>query len=152
MRKENNFLDILNVFYKKINEKKINKIKAKNIRLEENIIQIKEEIKDKSIKLEKLEENFKDNNEKYKRIMEIFLSRGINFTIINKNYKLNEWENLLVNKRGDRWIVETKDGEKLKILDRDETSLLEDILKERNYSLVITRIEDKLIKVKLHVV
>lgn len=152
MRKENNFLDILNVFYKKINEKKINKIKAKNIRLEENIIQIKEEIKDKSIKLEKLEENFKDNNEKYKRIMEIFLSRGINFTIINKNYKLNEWENLVVNKRGDRWIVETKDGEKLKILDRDETSLLEDILKERNYSLVITRIEDKLIKVKLHVV
>ncbi|GAA0729757.1 hypothetical protein GCM10008905_30210 [Clostridium malenominatum] len=152
MRKENNFLDILNVFYKKINEKKINKIKAKNIRLEENIIQIKEEIKDKSIKLEKLEENFKDNNEKYKRIMEIFLSRGINFTIINKNYKLNEWENLVVNKRGDRWIIETKDGEKLKILDRDETSLLEDILKERNYSLVITRIEDKLIKVKLHVV
>lgn len=152
MNREKNILDKLNALYKKRTESKILKVKNKNTLLKEDIKDLEERIHNKKIRLKKLEDDFRESDENYERVKEVFYKRGINFTAINKNYNLKEWDNLLFNKQGELWSIVTKDGSELKILDKESSSLLGEILEDKNYSLVITRIEDKFIKIKLHLV
>ncbi|MEW9096908.1 MAG: hypothetical protein AB2417_17670 [Clostridiaceae bacterium] len=152
MNKEKNFLNTFNKFYTEKNKKKIKDIEGKNIELEKKLEEMRGSLQSKQIDLKDIEDKNNSIKEQYKRVKDIFLQRGITFTVINKGYGIKEWDNLLINKKSGLWIIQTKGGEEIKILDKEVSNLLEGILKDKNYSLVVTRIEDRLIKVKLHTV
>ncbi|WP_315120724.1 hypothetical protein [uncultured Clostridium sp.] len=152
MNKEKNFLSNFNKFYTERNKKKIKEIEGKNIELEEKIKEMKEFVQSEQMKLEDIESENNSIKEQFKRTKDIFFHRGITFTVIDKGHGIKEWDNLYINKKSGLWIVQTKEGEDIKVLDKDTSNILEEILKDKNYSLVVTRIEDKFIKIKLHTV
>ncbi|MBU5483850.1 hypothetical protein KQI86_05860 [Clostridium sp. MSJ-11] len=152
MNKEKNFLNTFNKFYMEKNKKKIKEIEKKNTEIEKRLKEMRGFLQSKQIELEDIEGKNNSIKEQYKRAKDIFFQRGITFTVINKGYGIKEWDNLLISKKSGLWIIQTKGGEDIKILDKEVSSLLEEILKDKNYSLVVTRIEDRFIKIKLHTV
>lgn len=147
---KNNF-NILNKYYVKKKENKIKELDIKNEEYEKKIKYTQQSIEKNSTILENLKQENKDYEIKYERLKQIFYERGLIITIVNKGYNVKEWDNLYFKKRSNLLAIYLKDNEEVKIFNKDTTVMLEELLKNKNYSIVATRVSEKFIKVKLHI-
>ncbi|WP_125154360.1 hypothetical protein [Clostridium rectalis] len=142
---------MFNKFYAKI---KGNKLEDLDRRIEQcknqiKVLQFSKEEKTKKLQHLKLENEIL--TEKYLRIIELILDRGIIIDILNKGYKIKEWDNLYLIKRKETMVICSKNNEVIKIFNKEESKELEKIIKNKNYSIVVTRIEGKYIKIQFRV-
>ncbi|WP_051541953.1 hypothetical protein [Clostridium lundense] len=149
MNKDN--LNILNKYYVKRNQNKIKELDIKNEKCEKKIKDTQQSIEKNEHILEKLKEENKDYKIKYERLKQIFYERGLVITIVNKGYSVKEWDNLYFKKRSNLLAIYLKDNEEVKIFNKEITLVLEELLQGKNHSLVATRVDEKSIKVKLHI-
>lgn len=147
---KNNF-NILSRYYAEKKENKIKELDAKNKEYNEKIKDIHQRIENNTGILEKLKEENKEYKIKYERLKNIFYERGLIITIVNKNYNIKEWDNLYFKKKSDLLAIYLKDNKEVKLFDKATTVILEEILQDKKYSLVVTRVNDKFIKVQLHI-
>lgn len=149
MNKNNS--NILSRYYAEKKENKIKELDAKNKEYNEKIKDIHQRIENNTGILEKLKEENKEYKIKYERLKNIFYERGLSITIVNKNYNIKEWDNLYFKKKSDLLAIYLKDNKEVKLFDKATTVILEEILQDKKYSLVVTRVNDKFIKVQLHI-
>lgn len=114
------------------------------------ISDLKTDILKKERELNNLQEENEELNKKYFMLKELILKNGVTFSIVNKNYNLKEWDNLNIKVKEDFLIITLKDGTEIKTIETLKGKSLKSLLKEHQYSIVITRIESNLIKAKLY--
>lgn len=140
----------LNKFYIKQKENEIKKLEEKTLNLErqieyeENLAkknrQDFEELKDKNLYLKT----------QYNTLKSTLISMGVLLDIENINYNIKEWDNVYLKKRGNRFLVITKNQEELLFIDKETSSILQDIFNDGYVcSLVVIRVSEKSIKVQL---
>jgi len=102
--------------------------------------------------LEKLQYENMMLKDRYNSLKRVIKERGLIIDIINDNFYVKEWDNLSLSIEGDFFIIYSKRGEKLKELDKDTTSILQEIIREEGrYSLVSIRVDSKHIKILFRV-
>lgn len=141
----------INKYYLEKKKVKIKDLDQKNKKCKQDIYKVKQKIKLKENKIDKIKEEYNEYKERYDRFINIFNERGITINIVNKDYDLKEWSNLYLEKQGDIGVLLLKNGTIIKSFDKDVTDVLEEILKEKKFSIVITRVTNKLIKAQLHI-
>ncbi|SQB34582.1 hypothetical protein [Clostridium cochlearium] len=141
----------INKYYFEKKKEKIQNLNEKSKQYIENIHKLEQKIKNKREEVGKLKEEYEELKEKYNRFINIFNERGITLNIVNKDYGLKEWDNLYFKRQGDIGFIITRYGTVVKSFDKNIADILEEILQEKESSIVITRITTNLIKAQLHI-
>lgn len=149
MKKDN--FNILSKYYARKKENKIKELDNKKKEYKRKIINIQQLIEEKTHRINKLRKENKKYKIKYERLKQIFYERGLTINIINKNYNIKEWDNLYLRMESNLLAIYLKDGKEVKLFDEGTTMILEELLKDKDYSLVATRVYEKFIKVQLHI-
>ncbi|MCY6355797.1 hypothetical protein [Clostridium sp. ZS2-4] len=139
--------EILNKY---INSKQhiINNLRRNKEALEKEINKKIEEIdKNKEI-LER--EKFENSllKDRYNSLMRILSERGTILYIKNNNYNINEWENLHIIREKNRNFIASKNGIQLSELDERISKTFSEEIRNNEYRLVVTRVENKKIKIQ----
>lgn len=138
---------------------KYNNFKKQGIaKVENKIKDLSLKIKKESLKFDELiktREKFKEENNKYDEVynslIEVLKLRGLLFNIPNKNFKVREWDNLLIKKINGRYELINKNKEPLYLFEEKYSEVIEHIMTEYYYSVVVTRIDRRYIKVQLRI-
>ncbi|WP_446899064.1 hypothetical protein ACSVC9_03980 [Clostridium sp. LBM24168] len=136
MRKKNKILNLDN---------KIKMLKVKlNTQNEQynKILEIKENIEEKSIEIDKI----------YKKLLELLKSRGIIFEITVKNININEWENLHIKLVNGRYKLIRKNGEFVYEIKNKFYNSIEHIVRNYKYSIVVIRKDNYIVKLQLRII
>lgn len=111
---------------------------------------LKTDILKKEKEINRLQKENEELSKKHFILKEFILKNGLTFSVVNKNYNVKEWDNLYIKIREDFLIITLKDGTEIKTIESLKGRSLKSLLKEHQYSIVITRIESNLIKAKLY--
>lgn len=142
----------VNDYYIRAKENEIKKLDEKKISLEKQIIAGKEKCDENKKLLAKIEMENQALKQQYVNLVQMVESKGLTFDIANNNYDVKEWDSLILAKRGLSYIVLSKKGDELEILDKDTSIILKDLLKEKtNYSFVVVRVTSKTIRAQLRI-
>ncbi|OFI01570.1 hypothetical protein CLOACE_20520 [Clostridium acetireducens DSM 10703] len=101
------------------------------------------------LKYNKIAYNNKELADKYEKLKHIFYKRGIILYIRNKNYNVNEWDNLHLKLEYNNYYIYTKNNELLYKFHEEETSVIREMIYNKPYSLIITRIDGNVLKLQL---
>jgi len=149
--KNNNFnFNFLNKYYIRQKENELKKLEAKKNELTKALQT--EELRKKELlpELSKLKNENMYLKEQYNNLKNIVIKNGISLSFENINFNIKEWDNLILHKSGSNFIVTTKSGEEIYLLERKYAEVVEEILEEGYiYSLVVIRVTSKLIKCQL---
>ncbi|KOA21306.1 hypothetical protein CLHOM_04360 [Clostridium homopropionicum DSM 5847] len=135
--------------YVKNKEKEIQSL-AKTIEMLKEEIEQKEEIllQRKSIlEHEKLDETLL--TDKFNSLYRIVKERGIFLVFHVQKHNLKEWDNLFVGKNGNKNLIINKNGEIIGELDKDIIRIFNKEIKEKKYSILVVRVNTKVIKARL---
>lgn len=123
----------------------------KNKGLEERLIKDKLSLKENRENLNILSQENKSLKLQYETLILLLHKQGVNFNIRNRNLKLQEWENLFFNKKNNTYYLTTKGEDEVYIINNRYNQVIEDIISQYQYSLVITRIYGDNIKINFRV-
>lgn len=142
----------VNDYYIKTKENEIKKLEEKKRLLEQQILNEKALLDENKALLIKREMESKMLTEQYESLVRMVENNGLTFDIENKNYEIKEWDNLTLAKRGTSYIILSKKGEELEMLNRETSFILEHLLSEKkNYSFVVVRITKKNIRAQFRI-
>jgi hypothetical protein len=142
----------VNDYYIKSKENEMKKLDEKKISLEKQISVLKEELDNNKRLLSKKENESQLIEQQYEGLVRMVESKGITFEIENKNYDIKDWDSLNLAKRGSNYIVMSKKGDELEILDRETSFILRDLLNEKtSYSFVVVRVTSKSIRAQFRI-
>lgn len=142
----------VNDYYIRSKENEIKKLDEKKLSLEKQILAEKEKSDENKKLLAKIEMENQLLKQQYENLVQMVESKGLTFDIANNNYDIKEWDNLILAKRGSGYIVLSKKGDELEVLDKDTNIILKDLLKEKiNYSFVVVRVTNKNIRAQFRI-
>ncbi|MCM0650713.1 hypothetical protein NBE98_20325 [Clostridium swellfunianum] len=140
----------LNKYYIKQKENEFSKLEEKKLKLSREIEQEKEIFKTNEEKLGKLEIQNLQLRDQYNSLKKIIINRGIVLDIENNRYDIKEWDNLYLEKKGNKYVVVLKGGIVIYNFESYVYEILKDLFEEQlTSSLVVIRITPRLIKVQL---
>lgn len=140
----------LNKYYIKQKENEFSKLEEKKLKLSREIEQEKEIFKTNEEKLGKLEIQNLQLRDQYNSLKKIIINRGIVLDIENNRYDIKEWDNLYLEKKGNKYVVVLKGGIVIYNFESYVYEILKDLFDEQlTSSLVVIRITPRLIKVQL---
>lgn len=143
----------LNKYYIEQKESEFRRMEKKKLRLSREIEQESRMLTNNKDKFERLKLENESLKNQYKNLKDMTVSRGIILDIENRNNKIKEWDNLLIEKKVNRFIVLTKDREEIYSLEKDIFPVFQDLFSEGySCSVVVIRVNPKLIKVQLRFV
>lgn len=142
----------VNDYYIKTKENEMKKLDEKKISLERQISALKEELDNNKRLLLKKENENQLIEQQYEGLVKMIESKGLTFEIENKNYDIKDWDSLALAKRGSNYVVLSKKGDELEILDRETSFILKDLLNEKtSYSFVVVRVTSKSIRAQFRI-
>lgn len=147
--------DLLSKLIRKYNHSKSRKMNNLDIRIEKLKLRLKSEKKDFDQLInekEKLKEEDKKLNLVFNSLMMILKSRGIIFDIPNKNFQVREWDNLYIKKLDNLYSFVNKNGVCLYVLEKKYSDVIEYIVNNYSYSIVVIRKNPHSLKVQLRIV
>lgn len=129
----------------------INNLSSNKKELEKDINKKIEEINKNKEILER--EKFKNSllRDKYNSLMRILSDRGITLYIKNNNYNIKEWENLYIIIEKNRKFIASKTGIKLSELDERISKIFSEEIRNNQYRIIVTRVENKKIKIQFFI-
>lgn len=129
----------------------INNLSSNKEAMEKEINKKIEEINKNKEILEK--EKFKNSliRDKYNSLMRILSERGAIIYIKNNNYNINEWENLYIIREQNRNFIVSKIGIQLSELDKRISKIFSKEIRNNEYRLIVTRVENKKIKIQFFI-
>lgn len=151
MNIKSDMLKNLNKHYKNRKDNELEYIESKNNEYKDTIKRLHERIKYKKEILNGLQEENISYKKRYEELKNTFFNRGMSISIINRGYNIKEWDNLYLKNIYNSTVVCLKDGQQVKLLDEKIAFLLEDILRDKDYSIVVTRVDNKIIRAQLHI-
>lgn len=147
--------EFLSKFENKYNKLKHNEVNNLNNKKEELQIKIQKEL-EKSNEITCLQRKFKveeeNANTSFYSLLRILEFRGIIFDVHNKNFKVKEWDHLHIEKVNGLYSFISKNGENLFTLGKKYNDVVEYIMNNYSYSVVVIRMDSYLIKVQLRIV
>jgi len=90
--------------------------------------------------------------DQYNGLIRLLGQQGLIFEISLSEYIPEQWENLFIVKTSKGYEIKTKTGRTLSMLQEDISSIIHDIDEKESYSLIITRITNKVALVHLRFV
>lgn len=138
-------------FYTEIKEKEFLKLIDKNKDLIEKLEKNKLYLKESKENLNTLLQENKSLKLRYETLILLLHKQGVNFNIKNRNLKLQEWDNLFFNKKNNSYYLTTKSDNEVYIINSRYNAVIEDIILQYQYSLVITRIYGDNIKINFRI-
>ncbi|KAJ50287.1 gas vesicle protein [Clostridium tetanomorphum] len=135
-------------FYAKVKQNRLEELDKKIKEYKEEIEKLKDITEGKNKELQHLKLDNEILMEKYSRLMQLILDRGIAIDIINKNYKIKEWDNLYLVEKNNLISICSKNNEEIKMFTKEESYEIKNLIKSREYSIVVTRVEKKFIKIQ----
>ncbi|MCY6484349.1 hypothetical protein OW763_08260 [Clostridium aestuarii] len=147
MKNRNIDSEILNKY---INNKQSQITYLDNIKndLESRIKKEKENIEKNIRKLEKLKFENSLIQDKYNSLYRIVKERGVNICIRNHSFNISEWDNLFIKSYKNKNIIISKKGLELEELDLKISNVFYREIQSNLYSLIVTRVDKRFIKVK----
>lgn len=140
----------LNKYYIKQKENEFKKLEEKKLKLSREIEQEKDIFKTNEERLGKLEIQNLQLRDQYNSLKKIILNRGIVLDIENNRYDIKEWDNLYLEKKGNKYVIVLKGGIVIYNFEGYISEILKDIFEEQlTSSLVVFRITPRLIKIQL---
>jgi hypothetical protein len=150
MRNNNFNFNFLNKYYIRQKENELKRLEAKKDELTKALQSEEVRKKDLIPELSKLKNENIYLKEQYKNLKSIVIKNGICLSFENISFNLKEWDNLMLRKNGSNFIITTKYGEEIYLLERKYAEVAEEIFQEDyTYSLVVIRVTSKLIKCQL---
>lgn len=146
-----NFNNKFQDFYTRIKEKEFLNLIEKNKDLNERLIKDKKSLKENRDSLNILLQENKSLKLQYETLTSLLHKQGVNFNIRNRNLKLQEWENLFFNKKNSTYYLITKSEDEVYIINSRYNQVIEDVILQYQYSLVITRIDGDNIKINFRI-
>lgn len=116
--------------------------------------EINKKIEETNINKEILEKEKLKNSllrDKYNSLMRIIREKGAILYIKNNNYNIKEWENLYIIIEKNRNFIASKTGIKLSELDERISKIFSKEIRNNDYRLIITRIENKKIRIQFFI-
>lgn len=142
-----------NNYYIKQKENEFRKLEEKKFKLSREIEQENIKLINNKEKLERLNLENEQMKNQYNSLKDMAINRGIVLGIENKNYKIKEWDNLFIEKKGNKYILLTKNREEIYSLEKDDFLVFQDLFSEGySSSVIVIRVTPKLIKVQVRFV
>lgn len=149
-KQENSSLRFLSNFYYKLKEKRL---KA----LEQKIENLKKELEEEKLQKDKstayldkfLEEN-KALKKQYEQQLKLLASRNNTITLKNNNFKVKQWENLILAKIGANYVIQTKAMETLYIFEDDMKDFLQ-LLQGLDYSIIVLSVDSSRLVIQFRI-
>lgn len=142
----------VNEYYIRAKENEIKKLNERRIDLEKQILLGKEKLDENKVILTKKEMESQLLEQQYESLVRMVENKGLLFDIPNSNYDIKEWDGLTLAKRGSSYIILSKKGDELEVLDKDTSYILKDLLDEKtNYSFVVVRVTSKNIRAQFRI-
>lgn len=110
-----------------------------------NILREQQEIIDN---MQKLNEERKITELDYRNIIKHFKDNGVVWEVKRYNLPIKEWDKLFLEKYQGQYYIVTAEKQKLYSFNKDDSSIIGEIIKEYNYNIVVIAVESRNIKVQ----
>lgn len=141
----------INEYYIKHIQSKLEKLENKKKLLENEIQNEKQELINNKNIFNKLKYKNSLLMDQYESLVRILKLRGSIFQFKNNHYHIKEWDNLYLVKKHEKIFVKTKYDEIVHSFDDEISQVLIELIKDNNYSIVVTRIMNDTIKAQLRI-
>ena len=147
--------NLLSKLIKEYDDSKNRKIKGLDDRRENLRLKLKSEkmaFKQLTDKKKRLELEYANLDLELNSLLIILKARGIIFDIPNRKLQIKEWDNLYLRKIDNLYNFVNRSGVSLYILDKKYYEVMDYIVKNYSYSIVVIRKNPHYLKVQLRIV
>jgi hypothetical protein len=152
MSEKDGLLSKLIRIYNDSKNRKINNLDSRKEKLKLKLKSEQSDFNNLINEKEKLKEEDKKVDSVFNSLVAILKSRGIMFDIPNKNFQVREWDNLYIKKSDNLYSFVNKNGVCLYVLEKKYYDVMEYIVKNYSYSIVVIRKNPHSLKVQLRIV
>ncbi|WML37614.1 hypothetical protein [Clostridium sp. OS1-26] len=138
--------------YNDFKNRKINNLDSRKEKLKLKLKSEQSDFNNLINEKEKLKEEDKNVDLVFNSLVTILKSRGIIFDVPNKNFQVKEWDNLYIKKSDNLYSFANKNGVCLYVLEKKYGDVMEYIVNNYSYSIVVIRKNPHSLKVQLRIV
>lgn len=146
MRVKSNF-KFLSTIYRAHKEKKLNS-------LELDIQRLKGQIETEKVVFAENMKSFasyvQENDltkEKYSKLLQLIKNGNKSITIENKNYSVNQWDNLFITKESNSYVIQTRKKETIFFFDSKLNDFM-DYFTKQDYSIIVLSVDKRRIVIQ----